>query len=72
MSVSNDAADFQGTLTLENASQIQVKGVSQGVTVRGQGMVSCYLIDTTGMLHAIRDPAMYIPESIQCVTTQHI
>ena len=41
--VSNDAADFQGTLTMTNASPIQVKGVSQGVTVSRQGMVLWYL-----------------------------
>ena len=63
VSVSNDAADFQGTSTMANASQIQVKGVSQGVTVSGQGMVLWYLMDTTGMLHAIRVPALYIPET---------
>ena len=53
VSVSNNAADFQGTLTMANASPIQVKGVSQGVTVSGQGMVLWYLTDTTGMLRAI-------------------
>ena len=53
VSVSNDATDFQGTLTMANASPIQVKGVSQGVTVSGQGMASWYLMDTTGMLCAI-------------------
>ena len=62
VSVSHDAADFQGTLTMANTSLIQVKGVSQGVTVSGQGMVSWYLMDTTGMLHAIRVLALYIPE----------
>ena len=53
VSVSNDATDFQGTLTMANASPIQVKGVSQGVTVSGQGMVLWYLMDTTGILRAI-------------------
>ena len=53
VSVNNDAADFQGTLTMVNASPIQVKGVSQGVTACGQGMVLWYLMDTTGMLRAI-------------------
>ena len=63
VSVSNNAADFQGTLTMANASPIQVKGVSQGVTFSGQGMVLWYLMDTTGMLCAIRVPALYIPEA---------
>ena len=63
VSVSNDAAYFQGTLTMANASPIQVKCASQGVTVSGQGMVLWYLMDTTGMLHAIRVPALYIPEA---------
>ena len=63
VSVSIDPADFQGTLTMVNASQIQVKGVSQGVTASGQGMVLWYLIDTTGMLCAIQVPALYIPEA---------
>ena len=62
VSVSNDATDFQGTLTMANASPIQVKGVSQGVTVSGQGMVLWCLMDTTGMLRAIQVPALYIPE----------
>ena len=53
VSVSNDAADFQGALTMANASPIQVKGVSQGVTVSGQGILLWYLMDTTGMLRAI-------------------
>ena len=38
---------------MANASPIQVQGVSQGVTVSGQGMVLWYLMYTTGMLHAI-------------------
>ena len=63
VSVSNNAADFQGTLTMANASLIQVKGVSQGVTVSRQGMVLWYLMNTTGMLCAIRVPALYIPEA---------
>ena len=48
---------------MANASQIQVKHVSQGVTVSGQGMVLWYLMDTTGMLCAIRVLALYIPEA---------
>ena len=63
VSVSNDAADNQETMTMANASPIQVKGVSQGVAVSGQGMVLWYLMDTTGMLCAIRVPALYIPEA---------
>ena len=63
VSVSNDTADFQGTLTMANASLIQVKGVSQGVTVSGQGMVLWYLMDTTGMLCAIQVLALYIPKA---------
>ena len=53
VSVSNDAADFQGTFTMANASQIQVKGISKGVKISGQGMVLWYLMDTTRMLQAI-------------------
>ena len=73
VSVSNDAADFQGTLTMANASLIQVKGVSQGMTVSGQGMVLWYLTDATGMLHAIRVLALYIPEAtVQLLSTSSL
>ena len=57
------ASVSEGTLTMANASQIQVKSVSQGVTVSGQGMVLWYLMDTTGMLCAIQVLALYIPEA---------
>ena len=73
VSVSNDPADFQGTLTMANASQIQVKGVTQGVTVSGQGMVLRYLMDTTGMLRALRVPALYITEAnVQLLSTSSL
>ena len=72
VSVSNDAADFQGTLTMANASQIQVKGVSQGVTVSTQGMVLWYL-----MVRYQWDATCYLSSGLvhprgQCATTQHI
>ena len=73
VSVGNDATDFQRTLTMANASPIQVKGVSQGVTVSGQGKVLWYLIDTTGMLCAIQVPALYIPEAnVQLLITSSL
>ena len=58
---------------MANASQIQVKGVSQGVTVSGQGMVLWYLTDTTGMLCAIRVLALYIPvANLQLLSTSSL
>ena len=57
--------DFHGTLDTspETVEQLKVNGIASDVEVKGRGTVLWHVLDTSGMLRALKVPALYIPEA---------
>lgn len=72
ISITFDQRDFQGTLE-PFRSQLKLKGVSQGIKIEGQGLVTWNVMDTAGTIQSIKVPVLYVPNShIRLLSTQNL
>ncbi len=60
VSVSPYKSDFVGPYTKAPVS-VKLKGLAKGLNIQGQGHVMWLIMDTSGMLRAIKVPAYHVP-----------
>jgi hypothetical protein len=62
ITISHEKADFHNTLK-PFTSKMKLKGVSEGVSIEGQGTVTWNIMDTTGSFRTLKVPALYVPKA---------